>query len=73
MKHFFGENSLWAPADYLYLSNGIIRNRAVGIHGSELRPENDIQGRIKSYLIPCLRNPNPHFLIRMNGGMCILE
>ena len=33
MKQFFGENSLWAPADYhLSLGNGIICKRAVGIH-----------------------------------------
>ena len=42
MKQFFGENSLWAPADYyLSLGNGIICNRAVGIHVSEFRPENE--------------------------------
>ena len=49
MKQFFGENSLWAPADYhLSLGNGIIRNRALGIYVSEFRPENEILGRIKS-------------------------
>ena len=52
MKQFFGENSLWVPADYLSLGNGIIRNRAVGIHVSEFRLENEILGRIKSKLIP---------------------
>ena len=48
MKHFFGENSLWAPADYLSSGNGVIRNRAVGIHVSEFHPENEILGQIKS-------------------------
>ena len=48
MKQFFGENSLRAPADYLSLGNGIICDRAVGIHVSEFRPENKILGRIKS-------------------------
>ena len=42
------ENSLWAPADYhLSLGNGIIYNRAVGIHMSEFRPENEILVRLK--------------------------
>ena len=31
MKQFL-EKTLWAPADYLSLGNGIIRNRAIGIH-----------------------------------------
>ena len=48
MKQVFGENSLWAPADYLSLCNGIISNRAVGIHVSEFRTENEILGRVKS-------------------------
>ena len=48
MKQFFGENSLWAPAHYLSLGNGIISNRTVGIHVSEFHPENEILGRIKS-------------------------
>ena len=48
MKQFFGENSLWAPADYLSLGNGIICNRTVGIHVSEFRPENEILGQIDS-------------------------
>ena len=48
MKQCFGENSLWAPADYLPLGNGIISNRTVGIHVSEFRPKNEILGRIKS-------------------------
>ena len=48
MKQYFGESSLWAPADYLSLGNGIICYRAVGIHVSEFHPENEILGRIKS-------------------------
>ena len=44
MKQFFGENSLWAPAVYLSLGNGIIRDRVLGIHFSEFRPENEILG-----------------------------
>ena len=48
MKQFFGESSMWAPADYLSLGKGIICNRAVGMHVSEFRPENEILGRIKS-------------------------
>ena len=47
MKQFFGENSLWAPAYYLSLGIGIILNRAVGIHMSEFRPENEILGQLK--------------------------
>ena len=43
MKQFFGENSLWTPADY-FLGNGIIGNCTVGIHMSEFRPENEILG-----------------------------
>ena len=48
MKKKIGENSLWAPADYLSLGNGIICNRAVGIHVLEFRPENEILGPVKS-------------------------
>ena len=64
MKQFFGENSLWAPSDYLSLGNGIISNCAVGIHVSEFRPENEILGRIEK---------ESTFFIRMNGGRSIVE
>ena len=44
------------------LDNGITRNRAVGIHVSEFRPENEILGRIK------FPTPNPTFRLRDTKG-----